>query len=178
MLGSQVERVIALEGRPRYEGRETARILSQRGLRVTLITDAQASIFLPRCQAVVVGADSILADGDLLNKAGTALLAWGAQGYHVPFYVLSESLKISPQQWSTNPEQYATNLELLEEKEPEEVLAQAIPGVSVRNFYFDHTPYHLISKVITELGILEQSYIADIAARVQASKQSMASKLA
>src|SRR5205809_3750156 len=38
----QIEQVIVLEGRPRYEGREMARALSQQGVAVTLITDAQA----------------------------------------------------------------------------------------------------------------------------------------
>ncbi len=83
-----IERVIVLEGRPRYEGRETAQELSKQGIAITLITDAQADIFLPDCQAVVVGADSVLADGGVLNKAGTALLAWSARGHNVPFYVL------------------------------------------------------------------------------------------
>src|SRR6266567_4295265 len=62
-----IEHVTVLEGRPRYEGRETARTLSTAGIPVTLITDAQADIFLPHCQGIVVGADSILADGDVIN---------------------------------------------------------------------------------------------------------------
>ena len=81
----QIEQVIVLEGRPRYEGREMARALSLQGLAVTLITDAQADIFLPQCQSVVVGADSILINGDVLNKAGTALLAWAAAWTQPPF---------------------------------------------------------------------------------------------
>ncbi len=168
-----IQHIIALEGRPRYEGREMARALSQQGLPVTLITDAQAAIFLPQCTSVVVGADSVLADGDILNKAGTALLAWAAQGYTVPFYVLCETLKISPQRWSADPAHLAQNLALLEEKEPEEVLPQAIPGVSVRNFYFDCTPYKLVSKLITEHGILQLAAIGEIAAATQAYEQAL-----
>jgi len=57
-----------------------------------------------------VGADSILADGDILNKAGTALLAWSARGHSYPFYVLSETLKISSRRWSTDREHLADNL--------------------------------------------------------------------
>ncbi len=144
---SQIERVIVLEGRPRYEGREVALALSKGGASITLITDAQADIFLPQCHAVVVGADSILANGDILNKAGTALLAWAARGHNVPFYVLCETLKISPQSWSGN-------LDQLEEKEATEVLEKNIPGVSVRNFYFDRTPSRLVTSVITEQGIM------------------------
>ena len=64
----QIDQVIVLEGRPRYEGRQVALELSKEGgSSITLITDAQADIFLPQCHAVVVGAYSILANGDVLN---------------------------------------------------------------------------------------------------------------
>jgi ribose 1,5-bisphosphate isomerase len=153
----QIERIVALEGRPRYEGRDMAKALSEHGAAVTLITDAQADIFLPQCRAVVVGADSVLANGDVLNKAGTALLAWAAQGHSVPFYVLCETLKISPHSWSGD-------LSQLEEKEASEVLDQPIPGVTVRNFYFDRTPARLVTMVITEQGMLSKEKIGEIAA--------------
>ena len=156
---SQIEHFIVLEGRPRYEGREVARLLSQKNASITLITDAQADIFLPQCNAVVVGADSILANGDILNKAGTALLAWAARGHRIPMYVLSETLKISPHRWSGD-------LAQLEEKEPAEVLEQGMPGVSIRNFYFDRTRSRLITGVITEQGIIGGKEIAQIASQL------------
>lgn len=172
----QIERVIVLEGRPRYEGREMAQMLSTQGKAVTLITDAQADIFLPECQGVVVGADSVLANGDVLNKAGTALLAWAAHGHRIPFFVLCETLKISAHRWSEQAAHSAENLALLEEKEAEEVLEQSIPGVTARNFYFDRTPYPLISKVITERGILERPEIRQIASKAKANERVLASR--
>jgi ribose 1,5-bisphosphate isomerase len=163
-LHTQIEHVIVTEGRPRYEGRETARVLSAHGLPVTLITDAEAAIFLPLCDAVVVGVDSILAHGEVVNKAGTALLAWAAQGYHVPFYALCESLKISPQVWpGVSSDLLHSTLPLLEEKEPEEVLEQALPGVHVRNFYFDCTPFSLLTSIISEQGPLDLPTIQALA---------------
>lgn len=145
--------VIILEGRPLYEGRSVARGLADQGLKLTLITDAQADIFLPMCQAVVVGADSILADGSVLNKAGTALLAWAARGHGVPFYVLSETLKIAPHPWSGD-------LALLEEHRGQEVWRDALSQVAVRNFSFDRTPAELVSGIITEQGRLGLAQIA------------------
>ena len=157
---SQIEQIVVLEGRPRYEGHAMAKALSGHGIAVTLITDAQADIFLPQCDAVVVGADSVLANGDVLNKAGTALLAWAAQGHRIPFYVLCETLKISPHTWSGD-------LAQLEEKEASEVLDQPIAGVTVRNFYFDRTPAHLVTKVITEQGVLSEEKIGEIASSLK-----------
>jgi translation initiation factor 2B subunit (eIF-2B alpha/beta/delta family) len=160
---ASVERVIVLEGRPRYEGREVAKELSKHTIAVTLITDAQADIFLPQCHAVVVGADTVLENGDVLNKAGTALLGWAAYGHKIPLYVLCETLKISPRRWSGD-------LAQLEEKEAEEVLEQPIPGVTVRNFYFDRTPARLVTKVITERGILSKQEIRKVASVLKYGK--------
>jgi ribose 1,5-bisphosphate isomerase len=157
---SQIEQIIVLEGRPRYEGREVARALAKGNASITLITDAQADIFLPQCHVVVVGADSILANGDILNKAGTALLAWAAHGHKIPFYVLCETLKISPQSWSGD-------LAQLEEKEPTEVLEQHIQGVNVRNFYFDRTLSKLVTGVITEQGIMGKKEIMQVASQLK-----------
>ena len=158
---TQIDRVIVLEGRPRYEGRDVALALSKVGARVTLITDAQADIFLPQCHAVVVGADSVLANGDVLNKAGTALLGWAARGHRIPFYVLCETLKISPHSWSGD-------LAQLEEKEPAEVLDQSVPGVTARNFYFDRTLSRLVTRVITEQGAMGRREIKQIASQLAA----------
>ncbi|HET8841737.1 MAG TPA: hypothetical protein VFN35_09730, partial [Ktedonobacteraceae bacterium] len=155
-----IEQFIVLEGRPLYEGRTTASALSVQSIPVMLITDAQAEIFLPMCQSVVVGADSVLADGSVLNKAGTAFLARAALAYSVPFYVLTETLKISPRFWEND-------LHLLEEHPGDEVWPQAAPGVRVRNFYFDRTPAELIGKVITEQGPLDRDEIRRQAALLQ-----------
>jgi ribose 1,5-bisphosphate isomerase len=157
----QIDQVIVLEGRPRYEGRQVALELSKAGgSSITLITDTQADIFLPQCHAVVVGADSILANGDVLNKAGTALLGWAARGHRIPFYVLCETLKISPHTWSGD-------LAQLEEKEATEVLEQPIPGITARNFYFDRTPARLVTGVITEQGILGRREIKQVASQLK-----------
>jgi ribose 1,5-bisphosphate isomerase len=153
---AQIERIIVLEGRPRFEGRNMAQLLvRQTGIAVTLITDAQADIFLPQCQALVVGADTVLVDGDVINKAGTALLAWAALGHNVPLYVLCETLKFSPRTWTGD-------LEQLEEKDAEEVLDQPIKGVEARNFYFDRTLPHLITNLITDRGVITPSEVKQV----------------
>lgn len=150
-----IEQMIILEGRPLYEGRTVANSLSAQAVALTLITDAQADIFLPTCQALVVGADSILADGSILNKAGTALLARAARAHEIPFYVLSETLKIAPHGWTGD-------LTLLEEHPGREVWPQAPSNVAVRNFYFDHTPAELITQIITEQGPLNQEQMRQL----------------
>ncbi|HEY7350054.1 MAG TPA: hypothetical protein VH599_17175 [Ktedonobacterales bacterium] len=156
----QIEQVYVTEGRPRCEGRTMARALAAAGMRVTLLTDAEAGLFIPACAAVVVGADSILADGAVVNKAGTLLLALASRAsrpQRVPFLALAERLKIAPFRQAH-----------LEEMDPAEVVLPAdLPGVRARNIYFDRTPASLVSVVITERGLLDRAQVREQAAQAR-----------
>ncbi len=156
----QIERVYVTESRPRCEGRATAQTLAAAGISVTLLTDAEAGLFIPACAAVVVGADSILADGAVVNKAGTFLLALAARASRprpVPFLALAETLKIAP---FKQPH--------LEEMDPTEVLPPSdLPGVSARNIYFERTPASLVSAIITERGPLDRAEVRAQAAQAR-----------
>jgi translation initiation factor 2B subunit (eIF-2B alpha/beta/delta family) len=156
----QIERVYVTESRPRCEGRATAQALAAAGISVTLLTDAEAALFIPTCAAVVVGADSVLADGSVVNKAGTYLLALAARAnrpHAVPFVTLAEQLKIAP---ARQPH--------LEEMDPAEVLPpDELPGVTARNIYFDRTPSSLVSALITEHGSLSRAEIRAQAAQAR-----------
>lgn len=148
---SQLEHVYVTEGRPRCEGRITAQALAAAGIPVTLLTDAEAGLFISECTAVVIGADSVLADGSVVNKTGSFLLALAARAsrpHRVPFLALAETLKI------------ASNIRPhLEEMDPAEVLPSDLPGVSARNIYFDRTPAALVSAIITERGLLSRAQV-------------------
>jgi ribose 1,5-bisphosphate isomerase len=157
---AQLARVYVTEARPRCEGRTTARTLAAVGIPVTLLTDAEAGIVLPECQAVVVGADTVLADGAVVNKAGTYLLALAAHAARprpVPLLVLTEQMKIAPYREAH-----------LEEMDPEEIASSAdLPGVARRNLYFDRTPASLVTTLITEAGPLSRSQIRAQAAQAR-----------
>jgi len=53
-------------------------------------------------------------------------------------------------------------------------LEKPIAGVTVRNFYFDHTPYRLVSKVITEQGVLARRAIREIAVQTRQNERLLA----
>lgn len=121
----------------------TAEHLSRLGIPVTLITDAQIGLSMRDADAVLVGTDGILADGSVVNKAGTYLLALAAFDQGVPFYVCTESFK----RW---PSEMAPNDLGIEENDPGELSAPGWSGVEKRNIYFDTTPSRLITRCITE----------------------------
>lgn len=135
----KIGKIFVCESRPAREGRETARKLKEAGLNVTLITDAEAGYFMDKVDMAVVGADSILPNGDVINKMGTYLLALAARDRGKSFYVLSDTYKFLKSETSFD----------FEEKAAGEVW-EAPSGIIVRNIYFDLTPARLITKIITE----------------------------
>lgn len=143
---------IVAESRPLFEGRRTAAALASKGIPTVLITDAQIGIFVSGVSAAVVGADSLLPTGYLVNKAGTNLLALAARRSRIPFYALADTQKILP--WRRDRAAYS-----LEERDPSELLPKPIPGVAVRNVAFDLTTAGYVTGYITEKGLLDRQDI-------------------
>jgi len=81
------------EAKPDREGLKLARELSQQGYSVTTFPDADASQWLPKAVAVVVGADWI-SEEYFVNKVGTLELARGAAKRSMPFYVVADKTKL------------------------------------------------------------------------------------
>ncbi len=136
-------KMIITESRPLCEGRRLGEILSRLAIPTRYITEAQIGLFISQADAVLVGADSVLADGSIINKVGTYLVALAARDHQVPFYTCHESFKrrLVP-----------TELDL-EEMATTELHLPQWPHVTPRNIYFDITPAHLISGWITEQGV-------------------------
>jgi translation initiation factor 2B subunit (eIF-2B alpha/beta/delta family) len=140
-------RVVVSESRPLYEGLRTARALAEKGISLTLITEAQMALFVREAEAVVVGADSVQPDGSLVNKVGTHLLALAARAEKVPLYVVTGTLKVAA---PSQPKRFAA-----EEGDRKEVTRQR--WLEVRNVYFEVTPAKLVTAYVTEDGVRRPS---------------------
>lgn len=148
LLAADPEAVVVLESRPDREGTGVATRLADAGLDATLTLDAAVSHAMEGINTVVVGADTVLADGSLVNKVGTRTAAVAAAREGVPVYAVSAADKISP---ATDP--------VLER-----VPAEAITGddaVAVECPLFDRTPADLLAGVIAEGGVLDAEAVAE-----------------
>ncbi|HEX2199383.1 MAG TPA: S-methyl-5-thioribose-1-phosphate isomerase [Burkholderiales bacterium] len=147
--------VIANETRPYLQGaRLTAWELVQEGIPCTLITDSMAGHLMSKGEVdvVVVGADRIAANGDVVNKIGTYALAVLAKRHGIPFYVAAPLSTFD----ATIPDGAHIPIE---ERPAEEVTGYrgtrwAAEGVLVRNPAFDVTPAELVTGIICEKGIV------------------------
>ena len=144
--GKRIE-VLVTETRPRYQGRITAKKLSEDGIPTTLIIDSAARYFIREVNKAIVGADSIAANGAVINKIGTSQLALVAHEARVPFFVAAETYKF-------HPGTALGELVPIEERKISEIINEnKLPNVKVRNPVFDVTPPEYIDLIITERGV-------------------------
>jgi translation initiation factor 2B subunit (eIF-2B alpha/beta/delta family) len=144
-VADKLQRVLVCEGRPLMEGRRLAEELQKRGVRVTLLTDAQAFTHMQDADMLLLGADTVLADGSVVNKTGSALLALAARHWKKPIVVAAETLKFVRHKTSSMPSPQESN-------PPSEVWRDPPPGIDVANLYFDTLPASLVDQLITEHG--------------------------
>ena len=144
-------KVYVTETRPRFQGHLTAKELSSAGIPVTMILDDAVRYFMQDVDKVLVGADAITANGALVNKIGTSVVALAAHEAKVRFFVAAETYKFSP-------ETMIGELVKIEERDPNEMVSQGalknIGPISIRNPSFDVTPPEYIDLIITERGII------------------------
>jgi methylthioribose-1-phosphate isomerase len=147
------------ETRPVLQGaRLTAWELMQEKIPFTLITDNMAGflMFQKKVNLIIVGADRIARNGDVVNKIGTYSLSVLARENKVPFYVAAptSTIDVSLRSGKEIP---------IEERDPKEVThilgKQIAPtGVKVFNPAFDLTPQGYVEAIITEKGIIRKPF--------------------
>jgi methylthioribose-1-phosphate isomerase len=163
--------VYADETRPRNQGASlTAWELGKHGVPHTVIPDNTGGHLMQHgmVDLVIVGTDRVTAQGDVCNKIGTYLKALAARDNDVPFYVALPSptidfsvrdgvVEIPIEQRGS--EEVATISGKTTKGRIETV--QIVPdGSPVANYAFDVTPARLVTRLITERGVLK----ADVAA--------------
>ena len=122
---------------------------------VTLIADSAAAHLMKErgVSWVIVGADRITANGDVVNKIGTYQLAINAMHHGVRFMVVAPSSTIDM------ATETGDDVELEERSASEllEVAGQRVAAqVSVYNPVFDVTPADLVDAIVTEKGVIER----------------------
>lgn len=117
----------------RLYGKITAEQLKQLNIIVKLIPDADLQQNAFKATKALVGADSILAHGSLINGTPTYALALAAKDANIPFYSLCETAKF--------------DIRSYQGRTPE-----LEPG-------FDQIPPQLITGLITELGIIKPTEV-------------------
>ena len=162
-LEGMVERVYADETRPGLQGtRLAAWELAADGIPVTVSADSAAAHLMKTkgITWVIVGAEHITANGDVVNRIGTYQLAVTAMHHGVRFMVVAPSSSIDLN--------LASGEDVFIEEGPARDLLELSgerlgAGVDGVNPVFDVTPADLIDVIVTEKGIVERPDTAKLA---------------
>lgn len=141
--------VINTETRPLYQGRKTAKELAKAGIKVTTIIDSAVRDALTKggeikkANIVLLGADAILKNGDIINKMGSGAISEIAYYERVPVYICTNSWKLS-----------FRNVEI-EKRNLREVWKRAPKHVKIKNPAFEVIDSKYVTGIISELGVLK-----------------------
>ncbi|WP_136715178.1 ribose 1,5-bisphosphate isomerase [Halorientalis salina] len=140
---------VVKETRPRNQGHITAQALREMDVPVTLVVDSAARRYLDEVDHVVVGADSIAADGSVINKIGTSGLAVVARERGVPIMVAAQTIKLHPATLTG----HTVEIEMRDEREViDDEARRDIGEITVENPAFDVTPPRYVDAIVTERG--------------------------
>ena len=128
--------VYVTESSPGLEGKRLANELINLGIPVRLIADSAVSSVIADIDLMFVGADSVLADGSVVNKIGTSSIAKAANERGISCYVVCETAKFSTQDFLGEP-------------------------VEISQALFDMTPGKYISAIVTEEGPIEPQQVEE-----------------
>jgi len=151
----KVFELICTETRPVLQGQITAKEMLDMGIKTTFIVDSAARFFMNDVDLVLVGADAITSEGNVINKIGTSMTALVAQEARAPFYVVSELLKFDPATVSGDYEK-------IEERSPNEIWKNAPKELTIRNPAFDVTRRDFIHGIICEDGMISPHSITEV----------------
>jgi methylthioribose-1-phosphate isomerase len=147
--------MVASETRPLLQGaRLTAWELARAGIAYRVSVDGAGPFLMARGEvdAVIVGADRICANGDVVNKVGTYAHALGAAAAGIPFIVVAPESTVDVDTPS------GADVEI-EDRGASEVLsfqgaASAPAGAAAVNPAFDVTPHALVTAIVTDQRVI------------------------
>uniref|UniRef100_A0A1B0CB69 Translation initiation factor eIF2B subunit delta n=2 Tax=Lutzomyia longipalpis TaxID=7200 RepID=A0A1B0CB69_LUTLO len=151
-------RVIVADAAPLHEGRDMTRKLIDLGIDCTCVLITAVTFIMQDVTKVLLGANSLLANGYVMSRAGTAQIALVAKSHNVPVLVCCETHKFS--------ERVQTDAFVYNEiGSPDDLVPREFAKNSLQNWranpyltplhlYYDITPPELVTAVITEIAIL------------------------
>ena len=158
-----VEKVWVDETRPYLQGTRLSSFeLWKESIPHQVVVEGAASELMRQglVDAVFVGADRIVKNGDTANKVGTATLAITAKNYGVPFYVIAPTSSFDMA--SSCGEEIEIEMRPEEEVLSIQGVRLAAEGVSAYNPSFDITKSEFITGIISEKGIAKGNYVEEI----------------
>jgi translation initiation factor eIF-2B subunit delta len=164
--------VWVVDARPLWEGKQLLEELQAAGIPCGYIQLNALTYVMQQVTKVFLGCSSLLSNGSIYGRAGTACVALSAKDHHIPVLVCCETYKISNK----------VQLESITQNElgnPDALLTtnggggaatspltspladwRDTPNLKLLNLLYDVTPSEFVSGIVTELGIVPPTSVA------------------
>lgn len=87
--------MIVVDSRPKLEGKETLAILVKHGIKCAYVMTNAVHFVMKEVTKVIMGASTVLSNGDVMARVGTSVVAMTAHDARIPIMVLCEVYKFS-----------------------------------------------------------------------------------
>jgi len=174
--------VVVVDSKPRYEGKMMLKKLVDAGIKCTYILLNGLSFMLHSVTKVIIGASSLLSNGAIMSRVGTAVVNMMAYDFKIPVmvccetYKFSESVRLDSFVWNEigDPDELINNnivnpliqSQFISSRQPkeqpsDEILSdwRDIPQLKLLNLHYDVTPSKYITMVITEMGMIPSTSV-------------------
>ncbi|KAI9199663.1 uncharacterized protein BJ171DRAFT_517429 [Polychytrium aggregatum] len=175
-------RVIVIDSRPKFEGKEVLKKLVGAGVQCTYALTNALGMLMKEATKVFLGASTMLPNGALMSRVGTSLVAMMAHDAKVPVIVCCEAYKftdivrLDSFVWNElgNPEELAdTSVMAPSSRQPSMSAANRassgvlggwrdIPPLKLLNLHYDITPPQFITVVVCEHGLIPSTSVQTV----------------
>ncbi|MCP8312074.1 MAG: hypothetical protein L6M37_03860 [Candidatus Methylarchaceae archaeon HK02M1] len=150
-------KVIVTETRPEFHGRLLAIALADFGIPVTLITDSAHHLFLCKrhtasdfcANKVILGANAVGLEGDVVGKTGASAIALAAHQAHVKVYVVANTHKFIPEPIYDELSSVEADRSMVFETNE-----AARRGIEIKNPVYDVIHHEDIDLIVTEMDVV------------------------
>lgn len=149
--------VMVAESAPGYGGQTMAMALGKAGIQTTLLNDASIFAVMSRVNKVIIGTDTVMADGGLMASNGCHALALAAKHHSVPVICCAGIFQLCPKyicSYDHDDSNYMMN--------PAKVMGyhdKTLKSVSTFNPLLDYVPPELVNLFVLNVGTYPPSYI-------------------
>ncbi|CAG2112336.1 unnamed protein product [Medioppia subpectinata] len=149
-------RVVVVDSRPRFDGKEMLKFLLKHNIPVIYIYINAISYVMKEVTKVLLGAHSLLANGYVMSHIGSSQIALVAQAFNVPVLVCCETYKFSERVHTDSfvHNEIGDSTDLLNSLSNKSHIDVNNKDLNFLDLLYDVTPHELVSVVITEKGVL------------------------
>jgi translation initiation factor eIF-2B subunit delta len=182
--------VIVCDSRPKMEGRELLKRLTEAGIPCTYILSQALPVVMKKVTKVIMGASSIFSNGAVMSRVGTAVVATLAHYYRVPVIILCQAYKFSDAVrldsfvWNEigNPDEIVDIRALGPSNKRPRILSpnepltgplstwRDIQSLKILNIHYDVTPAKFVTMVCCDHGCIPPTACLSVLREIQSTK--------